>query len=202
MLGWIRHSGMVGAALALLACSGTATRDFPSDGGSGGSGGTGTGTGTAGSGGVDCNCAVGAYVPVCGIDGTTYDAACGIECVPVEVECSGECPCVDCDELQELYQAALGAARACSPFIDMEQCTAQVGSELACPCPTYVNPENTAALSTLAELQSQWAAAGCGDDVGCPAVECEVPIAALCEPQAGSGDTGRCVDEFGVSGDS
>jgi hypothetical protein len=40
-----------------------------------------------------CACARGAYVPVCGVDGVTYDSACGIECVPVDVACEGECPC-------------------------------------------------------------------------------------------------------------
>jgi hypothetical protein len=40
-----------------------------------------------------CNCALGAYVPVCGADGQTYDAACGEECVPVQITCQGECPC-------------------------------------------------------------------------------------------------------------
>ena len=46
-----------------------------------------------GAGGVDCDCAVGAYVPVCGVDGVTYDAACGRVCVPVEIACDGMCPC-------------------------------------------------------------------------------------------------------------
>lgn len=41
----------------------------------------------------DCDCQLGAYVPVCGVDGMTYDATCGNECVAVEVECMGECPC-------------------------------------------------------------------------------------------------------------
>jgi len=40
-----------------------------------------------------CQCAVGAYVAVCGADGQTYDAACGDECVPVEIACRNECPC-------------------------------------------------------------------------------------------------------------
>lgn len=45
---------------------------------------------------VDCDCMRGAYVPVCGIDGETYDATCGRECVDVQIACSGPCPCADC----------------------------------------------------------------------------------------------------------
>ncbi len=45
---------------------------------------------------VDCDCARGAYVPVCGVDGETYDATCGRECVEVQIACDGPCPCTDC----------------------------------------------------------------------------------------------------------
>jgi hypothetical protein len=45
---------------------------------------------------VDCDCARGAYVPVCGVDGETYDATCGRECVEVQIACNGPCPCTDC----------------------------------------------------------------------------------------------------------
>lgn len=42
---------------------------------------------------VNCDCVLGAYIPVCGVDGQSYDATCGNACVPVEIACSGECPC-------------------------------------------------------------------------------------------------------------
>lgn len=56
----------------------------------GGTNGTG---GSNGTGGVDCACVLGAYVPVCGTNGTTYDAACGDICVPVPIACRHTCPC-------------------------------------------------------------------------------------------------------------
>ena len=43
---------------------------------------------------VDCDCALGAYIPVCGTNGVTYDSTCGRVCVPAEIACAGECPCV------------------------------------------------------------------------------------------------------------
>jgi len=51
------------------------------------------GTDIGGAAGADCGCSRNGYLPVCGADGTTYDAACGMQCVPVEIDCQGECPC-------------------------------------------------------------------------------------------------------------
>jgi hypothetical protein len=42
---------------------------------------------------VDCSCPISASLPVCGVNGQTYDAACGAPCVPVDIACLGQCPC-------------------------------------------------------------------------------------------------------------
>jgi hypothetical protein len=65
------------------------------DSGAAGSGGEGAGTGGDGGSSVDCGCLRGAFSPVCGTDGQTYDATCGRECVPVAIACDGQCPCND-----------------------------------------------------------------------------------------------------------
>jgi len=59
----------------------------------GGSGGTTADGGDARDSGVNCACGRGAFVPTCGVDGKTYDAACGVSCVPVQIACMGQCPC-------------------------------------------------------------------------------------------------------------
>ena len=61
--------------------------------GLGGAGSQTGGSATTGTGGVDCSCVRGAYVPVCGTNGVTYDATCGDSCVPVAIECRHQCPC-------------------------------------------------------------------------------------------------------------
>ena len=187
------------AIAAALGCSDNVESDPGGSGGAtgsqgaGGSPGAGGDTGVGGTGGDPCDCDLGAYVPVCGVDGMTYDATCGTECVPVDVACQGECPCADpdCDALQQQYAEQLALAKACNPAVSVEQCTQTVGSDLACQCPTYVNGANAEALSALAALVTQWNAAGCGD--GLPPCSCANPVGGFCQPDA-TRTSGSCVD--------
>lgn len=94
------------------------------------------GSAEAGATGVDCGCVLGAYVPMCGVDGMTYDAACGIECVPVDIACRGECPCtgpscggVRCGDNEECcgppdcgYCIPIGTDPACAGSCETTQC--------------------------------------------------------------------------------
>ena len=139
-------------------------------------------------GGANCNCRQGAYVPVCGVDGTTYDATCGTACVPVDIACQGECPCTDCDALEMQYAAALADAKVCDPALSVAQCTASAGYDLPCGCPTFVNPDNDAAVAELDALKAEWMTSGC------PMVDCDcgTPMGAICQP---GGASGTCVDQ-------
>lgn len=184
-----------------IACDG----ECPCDSGSGGSasggsssggsssGGSSSGGSSAGaSSGVDCNCMLGAYFPVCGEDGNTYDATCGTECVNQPIDCLGECPCTDCNSLAFDYGEQLAQAKACDPSVDDVVCTATVTSALACGCPTSVNPDNMAAIAALEQIQKQWNGMGCGAAILCPAIACIAPESGLCEPL---GDYGTCTDK-------
>ncbi len=114
--------------------SGTGGEAGGGDAGSGGNGGaSGTGgTASGGTGGVDCMCVKGAYVPVCGTDGTTYDAACGTECVPVEIACQGQCPCADGCSAQSIVAPDGCVCFQDSDCADGERC---YGADCVTPAP-------------------------------------------------------------------
>lgn len=167
-----------------LACSGSAEIDAGAGGGSAGGGGAGQG-GTP----SDCLCEA-PPLPVCGVDGNTYNAACGDECVPVAIDCQNECPCGSCGVLESEYAALLSDARACDPALDIDQCTTTIPNALACGCPTPVNPSNAEAVAALAALSAEWQERGCYQDAICPAVECDTLVGTVCTPTTGA--SGQC----------
>lgn len=151
-------------AWVLVACGGE------TDGG--GSGGTTASGGNGGSGGSGATGGTG---------GSTAGGTGGSGGLPIE-----------CNELGKLYAAALADAKLCSPMINSLQCTLVFPDELACPCNTYVNPDNAQAVQTLQVLLKQWASAGCV--VPCPAIACIEPQGAGCELSGAGADAGFCVD--------
>jgi hypothetical protein len=82
--------------------------------------------------GAGCNCVNGAYVPVCGVDEVTYDAACGLECVAVEIECMHECPCnASSDGPAMTSDASSGAATettAAETTMGVDPCDCMLGA--------------------------------------------------------------------------
>jgi hypothetical protein len=78
-------------------------------------------------GGPDCDCMLGAYAPVCGVDGMTYDSICGMECVPVDIACEGECPCTGfmcgemaCERGEQVCRTTTGGPAGSRPSYQCE----------------------------------------------------------------------------------
>ncbi|MBI2893103.1 MAG: hypothetical protein HYY06_06090 [Deltaproteobacteria bacterium] len=84
----------------------------------------------------DPSCQCGAErVPVCGVDGLTWDAACGEECIPVEIECEGECPCPDCDCAVGAYVPVCGMDGQTYDAACGEECVpVEIACQGECPC--------------------------------------------------------------------
>ena len=181
--------------VAAVAC-GEVFVDFPGEGGGGQGASAGNGGNGASGGGRNCDCEVGADVPVCGVDGITYDAACGEACVPVAIACQGGCPCNQdrCAELEIEYQSAIERAKACSPLLPVVQCEVEVGNHLACPCTTRVDQSNVGAIEDLDNLREEWDMLACAANIGCPDEEC--PTVSGGECTAAAGDAGECKDLF------
>jgi hypothetical protein len=169
----VRLAGAV--ALSLAACGGNTVTDDGAggSGGSGGSGQQGGAGGTGGSGGGSSG-----KGGVGGFGGTGTGAMGG-----------GGSTSNDCDELAIRYTETLAIAKQCNPFIDFEQCTVLVPSDLYCGCPTFVSSGQQQALSDLGALQAQSQQLNCGADILCE--PCPMPSAGFCQA---AGDSGTCVD--------
>lgn len=82
-------------------------------------------------------------------------------------------PAARCAMLETEYRDTLEVAQECDPRIDSDQCTEQVPSDLACGCPTFVNPENAEAVARLNLIRRE-ALLVCDVRV-CPAIACVEP---------------------------
>jgi hypothetical protein len=93
----------------------------------------------------------------------------------------------DCDALLTQAYAAIEAAKACNPTIDLNECTEIVPS--LC-CPIAVNPANAAAIAELEALLAEIAAQQC--QVDCPAVPCFKDPQGVC---VGETTMGQCTEQ-------
>ena len=83
----------------------------------------------------------------------------------------------------------MSVAKVCDPQAT-EQCTQVVSGQLDCGCPTYVNPENAAAIEALAGAHEQYGALMCGPSP----CDCASPSGAYCSAN------GQCTDLWGGGG--
>jgi hypothetical protein len=102
-------------------------------------------------------------------------------------------PPVTCDGLESAYEKALAEAKVCENGPDpVIPCSLIVPNELACPCETFVNPNNSRAVSLLESLKAEWDAHSCGKNVACPEIACPKPASGVCSNSGGKG--GHCED--------
>jgi hypothetical protein len=105
----------------------------------------------------------------------------------------GDCNQQLCITLNQSYIAAVQQAKSCCSMCDMISCTLKVKTELACPCDTYVEASNTAAIQTMKSAEAQWNALNCGLGWACPAMPCPWVSGANCVPTS-STPGGYCMD--------
>jgi len=127
------------------------------------------------------------YSPTCGCDGKTYGNPCDAHGAGTNVAYAGTCQ--SCDDIDTAYQAAVTKAKKCCAMCNTIQCTLKVKTEIACPCTTYVEQSNQAAVQEMSQLEAKWIAAGCVAS-GCPPMPCPQVGGASC----GFGATEVCID--------
>jgi hypothetical protein len=97
-----------------------------------------------------------------------------------------------CANIQATYQAAVSAARACSPGAT-NQCQKDVPNALGCNgCPTFVNDD-----SSLGPFSDQWSKANCDQTQACLGIACVSPKSAVCRASDAGG--ALCVDQLAAT---
>jgi hypothetical protein len=111
------------------------------------------------------SCPLLAHCPdTCGCDGAIYCGSCMAHKAGVNVTKREHC--MNCAQVNKAYMDAVASAKACSPMDPSIQCTLKVWHALPtscpCPCETYVNPANTAAIKKIKTMEALWLAKTCG----------------------------------------
>jgi len=126
---------------------------------------------------------------MCGCDGKTHGNECAAHWAGTNVFYKGACK--SCPELSNDFAKAVIKAKNCNPLINKISCTMKVSSNLGCPCPTFIEDTNTAAIDDMNTAKSRWTLQGCkqwpcGMSCGPP------PKKAIC---LGRSSYGICTDQ-------
>jgi hypothetical protein len=100
--------------------------------------------------------------------------------------CESNSPAKTCQQLMSDYQAALPAARVCTPGAPA-QCEALVADGLCMPCSQFVND-----ATTLNGIIVQWNDQRCSSLLGCQNVVCIMPGPFVCLANDGGSASGSC----------
>ena len=183
----MRRAWIVFGALVAGACGGSVDHGS-ADAGSGGTGGNvgGTGGSVGGTGGIGGIGAMGGMGGMGATGGMGGMAAMGGTGGVLQ----------ECFDLDAQYKADLNQAKHCSSVSGFFQCTTKVDNALACPCPTFVNPDNAQVLSEMDALRQKFATLNCYALIACPAIGCWDPQKVNCLPND-AGDADTCQDWAG-----
>ena len=97
--------------------------------------------------------------PVCGCDGKTHGNACAARWAGSNIAYKGKCQ--TCVELSTSYTKAVQQANKCCATCSKPQCTYLVKTNLICPCYTYIEVANTAALTSMQQALARWTTQQC-----------------------------------------